>query len=108
MGVPGAIVSAISAGSGAVGTVAAVAPVIAYGVVGAGAGVAIGTGGSVLAGVATLMSCARDKSLYVSGYPLMPKAISRGLSKLTTFSIDEEDECNVEKIVSYRRSLQGA
>jgi hypothetical protein len=85
--IPSAILAALTAGKGTLAVAASLGTVVWYSAVGAGCGVALGTGGTVIEAVAMLMSDARDSGLYVTGYPFVPKEMSQTLSKLSTRSL---------------------
>jgi len=82
--VPAAVMSAIGAASGTAAAVGTLGTVVYFGAVGAGCGVALGTGGVVSSAMAWLMNDARDPGLYVIGDQLVPLDWMRSISRLTT------------------------
>lgn len=82
--VPAAVMSAIAAASGTAAAVGTLGTVVYFGAIGAGCGVALGTGGAVSSAMAWLMNDARDPALYVIGDQLVPLDWMRSISKLTT------------------------
>lgn len=82
--IPAAVAAVVSKGTLAAGAAATLVTTVYYGAIGFGCGAALGSGAAVASSAAWLMDNARDRSLYVAGYPFMPSSLNKKVSELAT------------------------